>query len=346
MNKNGHRPSTSLLFIHTHTNTLSTICLSENKNKFGKKKKMPNLESYPPVFRRKHNDFDPDESVQDFQECYHSDPVPSLDLGSLNLEKLGDACRNWGLFRLVSHGIPETLMSQLWSQAKNLFSFSFESKQRLFTNKPAAVSYFWGTPALTPSGAALARAPQSINWVEGFNVPLTQLSDRNQYFQGQQDPLFDSFRLSLEEYGKHMSRIARTIFEAMVRNLHLDSTQSHSDLSESTGLVRVYRYPKFSKADEALGMEVHTDSSVLSILNEDQAISNDEYMSVKHRVKVNKNEERHSVCYFVFPGEGSVIRSSRYKPFTYSDFQARVQHDIKTLGFKVGLQRFKISEDA
>ncbi|GAY37840.1 hypothetical protein CUMW_032100 [Citrus unshiu] len=339
---------------------------------------MPNLESYPPVFRRKHNDFDPDESVQDFQECYHSDPVPSLDLGSLNLEKLGDACRNWGLFRLVSHGIPETLMSQLRSQAKNLFSFSFETKQRLFTNKPAAVSiYFWGTPALTPSGAALARAPQSINWVEGFNVPLTQLSDRNQYFQGQQDPLFDSFRLSLEEYGKHMSRIARTIFEAMVRNLHLDSTQSHSDLSESTGLVRVYRYPKFSKADEALGMEVHTDSSVLSILNEDQvgglevfkddkwllvqpipgslivnlgdmmqAISNDEYMSVMHRVKVNKNEERHSVCYFVFPGEGSVIRSSRYKPFTYSDFQARVQHDIKTLGFKVGLQRFKISEDA
>lgn len=67
-----------------------------------------------------------------------------------------------------------------------------------------------------------------------------------------------------------MSRIARTIFEAMVRNLHLDSTQSHSDLSESTGLVRVYRYPNFSKADEALGMEVHTDSSVLSILNEDQ----------------------------------------------------------------------------
>lgn len=197
MNKNGHRPSTSLLFIHTHTNTLSTICLSENKNKFGKQKKMPNLESYPPVFRRKHNDFDPDESVQDFQECYHSDPVPSLDLGSLNLEKLGDACRNWGLFRLVSHGIPETLMSQLRSQANNLFSFSFETKQRLFTNKPAAVSiYFWGTPALTPSGAALARAPQSINWVEGFNVPLTQLSDRNQYFQGQQDPLFDSFRYS------------------------------------------------------------------------------------------------------------------------------------------------------
>lgn len=67
-----------------------------------------------------------------------------------------------------------------------------------------------------------------------------------------------------------MAKIARTIFEAMVRNLNLDSAQSHSNLSESTGFVRVYRYPKFSKANEALGMEVHTDSSVLSILNEDQ----------------------------------------------------------------------------
>jgi len=62
---------------------------------------------------------------------------------------------------------------------------------------------------------------------------------------------------------------------------------------------------------------------------------------VKHRVKVNKEKERFSICYFVFPAEGSVIQSSKYRPFTYSDFQAQVQQDVKTLGFKVGLERFK-----
>ena len=72
-----------------------------------------------------------------------------------------------------------------------------------------------------------------------------------------------------------------------------------------------------------------------------QAISDDEYISVKHRVRVNK-EERFSICYFVFPAEGSVVHSSKYKPFTYTDFQEQVQKDTKTLGYKVGLQRFKL----
>ncbi|KAK3206561.1 hypothetical protein Dsin_020607 [Dipteronia sinensis] len=111
-------------------------------------------------------------------------------------------------------------------------------------------------------------------------------------------------------------------------------------------------------------MQVHTDSSVISILNRNQvggleipkddkwllvqptlneliAISDDEYTSVEHKVKPNKQDERFSVCYFVFPAEDSVIGSSKYEPFTYKDFQAQAQHNVKTLGFKVGLERFK-----
>lgn len=157
---------------------------------------MSNLESYPPVFRQKNNDqtqmVDPNgSSVKDFQK-YYSDPVPLIDLQRMNLEKFGEACKDWGLFRLVNHGIPVTLMSQLQGQAKKLFSLSFESKQRVFTSP---VSYFWGTPALTPSGAALA--PQNINWVEGFNVPLSQLSQ----FQAHADPMLDSFRYSCFNFG-------------------------------------------------------------------------------------------------------------------------------------------------
>uniref|UniRef100_M4CEJ7 Fe2OG dioxygenase domain-containing protein n=2 Tax=Brassica campestris TaxID=3711 RepID=M4CEJ7_BRACM len=119
-------------------------------------------------------------------------------------------------------------------------------------------------------------------------------------------------------------------------------------------------------------MELHTDSSVISILKEDetggleimkgeewlrvkpvadtliinlgdmmQAISDDEYKSVKHRVKKkDRTRERHSVCYFVFPQRDCVIKSSNYKPFTYSEFEAQVQADFQYLGTKVGLHRF------
>ncbi|PON85458.1 Isopenicillin N synthase [Trema orientale] len=338
--------------------------------------------SYPPPFRQvsqlvRQQRVDSAESEQlDSGE----DPIPVLDFQGLinqvvdnkdNINKLGEACKDWGLFRLVNHGVPPTLLSQLQDHAKQLFSLPFESKQALFTTP---LSYFWGTPALTPSGTALSiKGTQNTNWVEGLNVPLSQLSQ----VQAQDHPTLNSFRILLEEYGKHLGRLSRSIFQSMAKNLNLDTVESESNLSEPTGFIRVYRYPPYSESDEdnpAWGMDLHTDSSVVSILSQDrvgglqvlkddqwltvkpisntlivnlgdmmQAISNDEYKSVKHRVKVNRYRERVSICYFVFPGEGSVVRSSKYKPFTYGDFQKQVQQDVKVLGYKVGLERFKLN---
>lgn len=70
-------------------------------------------------------------------------------------------------------------------------------------------------------------------------------------------------------------------------------------------------------------------------------MSNDKYKSAKHRVAVNVSRDRMSICYFAFPMEDGVIISSNYKPFTYKEFQAQVKEDIKTTGFKVGLDRFR-----
>ncbi|XVF46769.1 hypothetical protein PTKIN_Ptkin03bG0055100 [Pterospermum kingtungense] len=327
---------------------------------------MSNLESYPPVFRNL-NSADPQiaERKNSMEDIQDSAPVPVVDFQCLSPDNLGEACKDWGIFRLVNHGIPTSLLSKLEDHARKLFSLSFESKQALLTSP--YMSYFWGTPALTPSGAAL-RGALNMNCLEGLNVPLSQLPQ----FQPE-DPVLDCFRLLLEEYGSHLSRIATTLFEAMAKNLNLAPKQSESKLAESTGFIRVYRYPP---SGEAWGMMAHTDSSVLSIVNQDQvggleifkdnrwflvnpipntllvhigdvmqAISNDEYISVEHRVRVKKEEERFSICYFVFPANGSVIRSSKYKPFTYADFQEQVQKDTKTLGYKVGLQRFKLNAD-
>ncbi|KAM5583201.1 gibberellin 2-beta-dioxygenase 6 [Rosa sericea] len=336
------------------------------------------FESYPPPFRNLLQPplSSPAQILDSGWGALNSDPIPVVDLQCLELgdcKLLEEPCKQWGLFRLANHGVPESLLSQVQDYTRTLFSLTFESKQALITSP---LSYFWGTPALTPTGAALsAEKLQNINLVEGLNVPLSQLPR----FQTD-DPRIASFCHVLEEYGRHLARIGRTLFEDMSKNLSLDPIEYESNLSESTGLVRVYRYPqwpsKYKKENKsAWGMDVHTDSSVLSILNQDdvgglevlkdnqwftvkpipntlvvnlgdmmQAISDDEYTSVKHRVKVNEYRERISICYFVFPGENSVIRSSNYKPFTYRDFQEQVQKDIKTVGYKVGLNRFKLRD--
>jgi len=155
-----------------------------------------NLKSYPPVFRQQYIGIQQnsglDDTTEQIQEVVNDDAIPVLDFQCLDLGKLQEACEDWGLFRLVNHGIPLTLMSQLRDHSRNLFSLTFESKQELFTNP---MSYFWGTTALTPTGAALSIGPQNINWVEGLNIPLSQLS----LFQKENETL-GSFRYSFPAF--------------------------------------------------------------------------------------------------------------------------------------------------
>lgn len=56
----------------------------------------------------------------------------------------------------------------------------------------------------------------------------------------------------------------------------------------------------------------------------------------------NGAKERMSVCFFVFPKEDVKIRSLSYKEFSYSEFKAQVEEDIKETGDKVGLKRFRL----
>lgn len=66
-----------------------------------------------------------------------------------------------------------------------------------------------------------------------------------------------------------MARISRTLFNTVANDLNLDGEQRAAYLSESNGMFRVYRYPICPDPSNYLGMEAHTDSSVLTILNED-----------------------------------------------------------------------------
>ncbi|KAL0404610.1 UNVERIFIED_CONTAM: Gibberellin 2-beta-dioxygenase 6 [Sesamum radiatum] len=325
-----------------------------------------NFRSYPPLFR-------PNPGVDPGDEHYSPNPepdsdseseIPVVDLGSSMspAQNLSKICREWGMFRLVNHGVPMELLTRLHEHANKLFSLDFEAKQALITTP---ILYFWGSPALSMSGNVQQRGPcaDSLNWLEGLNVPLAN----NLEFE-YDNPLLQSFRSLLEEYGKHQTRLAKTIFSVMAKDLSFPPSKSKSYLSLPTGFLRVYRYLRCPMADRRWGIDSHTDSSVLSILHQDQvgglqvykndkwldvkpihntlivnlgdmmqAMSNDNYISVKHRVRVNKEKERISIGYFVFPAKDAVIESSRYKPFTYPEFQAAKELDLKTVGVKIGL---------
>ncbi|KAG6427855.1 hypothetical protein SASPL_112102 [Salvia splendens] len=326
-----------------------------------------NFSSYPPLFRPHHNGQSHSVEQNSFEfDLAPSARLPVIDFEALDRAHLSEVCREWGMLRLTNHGVPAELLSQLHDHASELFSCDFESKEGIVPTAP--MLYFWGNPALTMSANAHHKAPPSNNhhnWLEGLNVSLNNISHSHY-----QDPLLESFRCLLEEYGRHQTRLAKAIFGAMAEDLGFSQPKSISYLSPATGIIRVYRYLRCP--GQRWGIPDHTDSSVLSIIHQDQvgglqvlknnqwldvgpihdtlivnlgdmmqAMSDDKYVSVRHRVKVNRARERVSIGYFVFPAEDGVIEASNYEPFTYADFKARNELDLKIHGAKIGLPRFR-----
>ncbi|KAL6861600.1 hypothetical protein ACP4OV_017300 [Aristida adscensionis] len=288
--------------------------------------------------------------------------LPTVDLEAPG-EALPAACRRVGAFRLANHGVPAALTARLLAAARDeLGGAPFEAKR-------ARPGYFWGTPALS-------LRVRDVNWVEGFHLDLGRLRRDAPSSSPPAPPPFGGDLA--REYGGHMARVARALFDALAAALGLDAARAAAYLAERDGTLRVYRYPPCPSGAgrrRAVGMEAHTDSSVLSVISQDlvgglqvlhggawrgvapradgtlvvnlgdmaQAISGDEFVSVRHRVApASPGRERLSLCYFAFPRDDAVLHrdGSRYRPFTYAEFREQVQADIKAVGSKVGLDRF------
>lgn len=79
-----------------------------------------------------------------------------------------------------------------------------------------------------------------------------------------------------------------------------------------------------------------------------QALSNDVFKSIKHRVVSPQEVERFSAAYFYCPSNDAVIQSynkpAMYRPFTLREYRQQIQKDVQDTGDKIGLSRFLLSE--
>lgn len=79
-----------------------------------------------------------------------------------------------------------------------------------------------------------------------------------------------------------------------------------------------------------------------------QALSNDVFKSIKHRVVSPQEAERFSAAYFYCPSNDAIIQSytkpAMYRPFTLREYRQQIQKDVQDTGDKIGLSRFLLSE--
>ncbi|WVY99922.1 hypothetical protein V8G54_025992 [Vigna mungo] len=294
--------------------------------------------------------------------------LPLIDLSRLSLDhvereecmkEMSEAARTWGFFQVVNHGVSQELLQNLRQEQMEVFRNPFAEKSREnFLNLPPR-SYRWGNPSAT--------SLSQISWSEAFHLFLPDIARID-------DP-HQSLRSSIEAFASAVAPLAESLLQILAQKLNMKFSYFQENCSANTCFLRLNRYPPCPLHSRVFGLLPHTDSSFLTILNQDQigglqlmkdgkwisvkpnpqalvinigdlfqAVSNDMYISAKHQVVGGEKEERFSVAYFYNPRKDAVIESEMmpavYRKFSFGEYREQIEKDVKETGDKVGLSRF------
>ncbi|CAJ1806040.1 unnamed protein product [Sphenostylis stenocarpa] len=292
--------------------------------------------------------------VIDLKHLYSEDQV----LRKKVLEEVAEACREWGFFQVVNHGVSHELMKSAREVWREFFNQPLEVKEE-YANSPSTYEGY-GSRLGVQKGATL-------DWSDYFFLHYMPPSLRNQT----KWPAFPpSLRKVIAEYGEGVVRLGGRILQMMSINLGLKEDfllNAFGGESEIGACLRVNFYPKCPQPDLTLGLSPHSDPGGMTILLPDdfvsglqvrrgdewitvkpipnafiinigdqiQVLSNATYKSVEHRVIVNSNQDRVSLAMFYNPRSDLLIEPAKelvtkekpalYSPMTYDEYRLYIR---------------------
>lgn len=264
--------------------------------------------------------------------------IPVIDITSLEepatLAALDAACRDWGFFQVVNHGIDQQILDTLNDRAIAFFAMSRDSKQTIARTADNPWGYF--DQELTKN---------TPDWKEVFDYgPGEVPEDADGALLVPQWPGFvPGFKAAVLDYYQACERLALDLLAAVARNLGTDpEVLCRGFQPRHTSFIRLNYYPVCptpespaavaAPEDGYLGVNHHTDAGTLTLLHQGdeaglevfkdgawhlvalrpealvvnigdivQVWSNDTYKAALHRVRANASRVRSSAPFFLNP---------------------------------------------
>ncbi|KAI3442331.1 Rhamnogalacturonan endolyase [Psidium guajava] len=253
-----------------------------------------------------------------------SESVPVVDVellargDPLELEKLHFACRDWGFFQVVNHGVSMLLLEEFKREIESFFDLPYEEKQKL-----------WQQPENHEGFGQLfvVSEEQKLDWSDMFYITTLPLGLRKADLF---EKLPNNLRDKLEVYSFELKKLARSILSHMARALKMNAEEIRELFGDGVQAMRMNYYPPCPEPDMAIGFTPHSDADALTILlqlNETEGlqirkegkwvpvkplhnafvvnigdimeiVSNGIYRSIEHRATVNSTKKRLSVATF------------------------------------------------
>ncbi|KAK6145509.1 hypothetical protein DH2020_022329 [Rehmannia glutinosa] len=197
--------------------------------------------------------------------------IPLIDLKGIyndnSREKIlghvSDACRDWGFFQVVNHGVRPELMDRAREVWRRFFHEPMEVKQA-YANSPTTYDGY-GSRLGVEKGAIL-------DWSDYYFLHYLpcNLRDYNKW-----PALPIELREVITEYSAQVVRLGGLLLKIMSINLGLkdDHLQNAFGGEDNIGAcLRVNFYPKCPQPDLTLGLSPHSDPGGMTLLLPDQHV--------------------------------------------------------------------------
>ncbi|KAE8729604.1 putative 2-oxoglutarate and Fe(II)-dependent oxygenase superfamily protein [Hibiscus syriacus] len=237
----------------------------------------------------------------------------NIDERSKTIQELGKACKDWGFFMVINHGVPESMMKAIIDACGEFFELTEGEKGE-----------YEGKYVLDP-----------IRFGTSFNASVDKILCWRDYLKIFQHPEFHSprrppaFREIAREYSKRVRQVAKEILRGISESLGLEDNYIDETLDLQNGLQVLVAnfYPPCPQPELAMGLPAHSDHGLLTLLIQNQIgglqvqhngkwvnidpipnsflanigdhieiLSNGKYNSVLHRAVVNNRDVRISIA--------------------------------------------------
>eukprot|EP00253_Pinus_taeda_P035747 PITA_35747 len=281
------------------------------------------------------------------------------------LEKLREACQEWGFFRAINHGVNSTLVQAVDSMVRDMFMLPADIKEK-------AISPILNTGYFRPQRGTEGKDSLPESMVFPNDTSVDDISSKL-WPHGNH-----KFRERMQEYNSEMREVSHGILKLILCSLGVDVTEHYSSplFQKSQGWLRMNFYHNKNDHDNQQQQrysKAHTDIGCLTILYQDhvgglqirtkegewintkplpgsfvvnigdclQMWSNGRYRSAEHRV-VYGGSERLSMAFFLDFTDKAEIRAPeelidekhprKYRGVTFEDLKAYFMKAGPTLG--------------
>ncbi|KAE8711068.1 hypothetical protein F3Y22_tig00110303pilonHSYRG00118 [Hibiscus syriacus] len=264
--------------------------------------------------------------------------------------KLDLACKEWGFFQIINHGVAEEVLLNMKAAIAAFFELPLEEK-----NKYAQA----GNDFQGYGQAYVVSEEQKLDWCDMVFLITLPHEIRNLKYWPHAIP---GFKEAIERYSKEAKRVAEEICANLSLLMGMDKDGLKRFYGKTKQAMRLNYYPPCSRPDLVLGFNPHSDPDIVTLLLQDdevpglqirhkgkwipvkpirnaivvnvgdvvEILSNGMYKSIEHRATTNESKARISLATIMIPYDELEIGPMQC---AVDDGRPRMYRNIKYLDY-------------